>query len=355
MINIKGLDKAQLLVELYNHSHQQGMGMLQPARNLTVEDAKKLLEQTTSFDYLYGKVMKVDLSGDEFEEWLYDRDNGQGMAKKIVDDMRKELEKAAVERVEQGVKTTIPESPKFEEQPQIDPRTKFVVGSEEYNNNYYQKINRGDKYYDYQPIDKKDKYLEPKPIDRRELYLEPKPVNNYIEKQPISNVIMPKEINESQLSRDLPINNSILVDENKTLNLVRQTVNKRGLSRFFAEIPKSFDEVDETTFTKMQSIDQAHQNNFISRDVAIEMIVDLFERQGFCKRFEKYIDSVLMARLKELFELIEIKYQDLLNALNTGKIDQAQFTERMAKLRELEANSMSEIVLQNETLKGQSK
>ena len=24
MINIKGLDKAELLVELYNHSHQQG-------------------------------------------------------------------------------------------------------------------------------------------------------------------------------------------------------------------------------------------------------------------------------------------------------------------------------------------
>ena len=28
MINIKGLDKAQLLVELYNHSHQQGLGMM---------------------------------------------------------------------------------------------------------------------------------------------------------------------------------------------------------------------------------------------------------------------------------------------------------------------------------------
>lgn len=93
MLNIKGLNKAELLVELYNHSHQQGMGMLQPNINLTIEDAKKLLERTTYFDYLYGRVMKVDLSNDEkFEEWLYDRDNGEGTAKSIVEDMRKRQE-----------------------------------------------------------------------------------------------------------------------------------------------------------------------------------------------------------------------------------------------------------------------
>lgn len=85
MVNIKGLDKAELLVELYNHSHQQGMGMLQPKRDLSYEEAKQLLEKTTYFDYLYGKVLKVDLSKDELEEWLYDRDNGQGMVQSIVD------------------------------------------------------------------------------------------------------------------------------------------------------------------------------------------------------------------------------------------------------------------------------
>lgn len=99
MINIKGLDKAELLVELYNHSHQQGMGMLQPARSLTVEDARKLLEQTQSFDYLYGKVMKVNLSGDEFEEWLYDRDNGQGMAQSVVDGIKKKMEEVSPDSI----------------------------------------------------------------------------------------------------------------------------------------------------------------------------------------------------------------------------------------------------------------
>lgn len=117
MINIKGLDKAQLLVELYNHSHQQGLGMLQPSRSLTVEDARKLLEQTTYFDYLYGKVMKVDLSSDEeFEERLYDRDNGQGMAQSVVDGMRKELEKAVTD-AEQGVRESIPDNISIDKQP----------------------------------------------------------------------------------------------------------------------------------------------------------------------------------------------------------------------------------------------
>lgn len=98
MINIKGLDKAELLVELYNHSHQQGLGMMQPSKSLTVDDARILLEETTDFDYLYGKVLKVDLSSDEeFEEILYDRDNGRGLAQSVVDGMRKKLENAATD------------------------------------------------------------------------------------------------------------------------------------------------------------------------------------------------------------------------------------------------------------------
>ena len=38
------------------------------------------------FDYLKGRVMKVDLSEDDgFEEWLYDRDNGEGAAQSALD------------------------------------------------------------------------------------------------------------------------------------------------------------------------------------------------------------------------------------------------------------------------------
>lgn len=43
----------------------------------------------TYFDYLYGRVMKVDLSSDDgFEERLYDRDNGKGAAQKVIDALR---------------------------------------------------------------------------------------------------------------------------------------------------------------------------------------------------------------------------------------------------------------------------
>ena len=43
-------------------------------------EAARLLEQTTRFDYLAGRVMKVELGGDTLDPWLYDRDNGRGAA-----------------------------------------------------------------------------------------------------------------------------------------------------------------------------------------------------------------------------------------------------------------------------------
>lgn len=45
--------------------------------------------QTTYFDYLYSKVLKVELSGDEFDEYLYDRDCGPGDAQRAIDSISK--------------------------------------------------------------------------------------------------------------------------------------------------------------------------------------------------------------------------------------------------------------------------
>lgn len=90
MINIKGLNKAEVLKELYNNSKVQGLGFLQATgTDMTTEEAKELLKHATYFDYLHGKVMKVDLSSDnEFEEWLYDRDNGTGAAARVIEKLR---------------------------------------------------------------------------------------------------------------------------------------------------------------------------------------------------------------------------------------------------------------------------
>jgi hypothetical protein len=89
MISIVGLDKAAVLAALYNRSRPQGMGFLQydPAP-MTVEEARSLLAQSKYFDYLKGRVLKVSLEKDEFDERLYDRDNGPGAAASAVNEVR---------------------------------------------------------------------------------------------------------------------------------------------------------------------------------------------------------------------------------------------------------------------------
>lgn len=94
MVDIKGLDKARVLKALYDHSHVQGLGFMHAAEEgaVTVESCAKLLEKYTQYDYLHGRVLKVDLSGDEFDERLYDRDCGEGAAQRAVDSIRAEQE-----------------------------------------------------------------------------------------------------------------------------------------------------------------------------------------------------------------------------------------------------------------------
>lgn len=81
-IEIKGLDKAAVLAALYNASRAQGMGVIHYDPNpMTIEEARDLLSTgQTYFDYYKGRVLKVDLSGDTLDAWLYDRDLGQGAA-----------------------------------------------------------------------------------------------------------------------------------------------------------------------------------------------------------------------------------------------------------------------------------
>lgn len=87
-INISGLDKAEVLATLFNASKQQGLGFLDSSNlsPMTVEDARQYTsrEGDQYYDYLRGRVMKVDLSGDQLRTGLYDRDNGHGAAAKAL-------------------------------------------------------------------------------------------------------------------------------------------------------------------------------------------------------------------------------------------------------------------------------
>jgi len=89
MIDISKLDKAEVLAALYNKSRPLGFLHYDPTP-MTKEEANILLKEqeyitydgrkSIYFDYLNGRVMKVDLSGNELDPYLYDRDNGEGAA-----------------------------------------------------------------------------------------------------------------------------------------------------------------------------------------------------------------------------------------------------------------------------------
>jgi len=108
-VNIAGLDKANVLAALYNNSRPQGFGALRAkAGDMTVDEARTYLEtgddhaqdfelvresrakydERLYFDYLNGRVLKVDIGGDEFDSWGYDRDLGQGLAERVITRLR---------------------------------------------------------------------------------------------------------------------------------------------------------------------------------------------------------------------------------------------------------------------------
>ncbi|MBO5477301.1 MAG: hypothetical protein J6A15_06070 [Clostridia bacterium] len=87
-IDISKKKKSEVLAALYNKSHPQGMGFLHyDPKPMTVEEAEQLLKTETYFDYLKGRVMKINLEGDVLDTWGYDRDNGEGAAKKVIDSL----------------------------------------------------------------------------------------------------------------------------------------------------------------------------------------------------------------------------------------------------------------------------
>ena len=72
VVDISNKDKAEVLATLYNNSHPHGMGFLQyNSESMTIEQARELLNQTTYFDYLYGRVMKIDLGSNIVNTWGY--------------------------------------------------------------------------------------------------------------------------------------------------------------------------------------------------------------------------------------------------------------------------------------------
>lgn len=99
--------KAGALSALYHRAKSQGLGMF--ALSPRYLDAPSLLKETQRFDYLHGRVLKVDLSGDEFDPRLYDRDNGVGAAEHAVTSARmgREYEHVSRHWIAQGAEVVM--------------------------------------------------------------------------------------------------------------------------------------------------------------------------------------------------------------------------------------------------------
>ena len=91
-VNITGLSKAAVLAAMFNASRPQGMGFISSLSgpdSLDIEGAERIVSETLDFDYLFGRPLKLNLTGDSFNPWGFDRDNGgSGSAQEIINSLR---------------------------------------------------------------------------------------------------------------------------------------------------------------------------------------------------------------------------------------------------------------------------
>ena len=147
-------------------------------------------------------------------------------------------------------------------------------------------------------------------------------------------------MNEEELNLFIKNTNSMLNDDVKLLNIVKQILIERNVDY---EVPMSFDTIDGSILAQIVTIDSLQQKRIISRDLALELIADLFESLGTIQRFEKYCNEVLLKKYKELFFKYKTKFEDLLFELNVGRINQKEFFKKYKELIAWRSKSLTEI------------
>jgi hypothetical protein len=91
-IDISGLDKGAVLAALWNNAAlPPNHAVVHPrTRPMTVDEAHKafIAEGGHGFDYYQDRILKFHLGADEFDPRWYDRDNGQGLAERVIEHLR---------------------------------------------------------------------------------------------------------------------------------------------------------------------------------------------------------------------------------------------------------------------------
>ena len=95
-VDITGIDKPELLVALYHGTHPVGMGFIHNNPEFGLDDAEAAItaESSGRLDYVSGRPIKANISGDSFDPSLYDREAGEGAAQRVVDSLRKKTKRA---------------------------------------------------------------------------------------------------------------------------------------------------------------------------------------------------------------------------------------------------------------------
>jgi hypothetical protein len=83
MLDITGMNKAELLAKLYNAAGRSLI--ISPYPDMTIEEAQKIIaDKGLRFDYLKGCILKIDLRNNKLNPAKYNRDNGPGVAEAAI-------------------------------------------------------------------------------------------------------------------------------------------------------------------------------------------------------------------------------------------------------------------------------
>lgn len=85
-MDISNLSKPKLLAALFNRAKPLGLGFMhyKPDHIMDETEAAGWLSERTYFDHLEGRLMKVELRGDELRTGLYNRYNGENAAEDAI-------------------------------------------------------------------------------------------------------------------------------------------------------------------------------------------------------------------------------------------------------------------------------
>lgn len=100
MIRYNGLTRAEVLMVLFNNAKPLiETGCKFDSKVMTLREAQSLVKSNSYFYMQYGRVLKIDLSGEkQFDETEYDRNQGAGAARAYLREYReqKQAEKSAL-------------------------------------------------------------------------------------------------------------------------------------------------------------------------------------------------------------------------------------------------------------------